>query len=145
MAYATAAVRFRAMRPRALRPVTGTALLALLALALAPACKQNPGPQGGNAPPVAPASSDTASIPANIPPVPPPSPGARIEDERNTIAVFREVAASTVFVTQRRLVVDRFWGQAVEVPAGSGSGFVWDADGHIVTNFQNKRLRFRTC
>jgi len=135
VAYATAAVRFRAMRPRALRPVTGTALLALLALALAPACKQDPGPQGGNAPPVAPASSDTASIPANIPPVPPPSPGARIEDERNTIAVFREVAASTVFVTQRRLVVDRFWGQAVEVPAGSGSGFVWDADGHIVTNF----------
>ncbi|HSN98628.1 MAG TPA: trypsin-like peptidase domain-containing protein, partial [Candidatus Nanopelagicales bacterium] len=70
-----------------------------------------------------------------LPPVPPPSPGARIEDERNTIAVFREAAPSTVFVTQRRLVVDRFWGTATEVPAGSGSGFVWDQDGHIVTNF----------
>jgi S1-C subfamily serine protease len=38
-------------------------------------------------------------------------------------------------VTQKRLVVDRFWGPAVEVPAGSGSGFVWDQNGHIVTNF----------
>jgi S1-C subfamily serine protease len=37
-------------------------------------------------------------------------------------------------VTQTRLVVD-FLGDAQEVPAGSGSGFVWDGDGHIVTNF----------
>src|SRR5690606_24229218 len=66
------------------------------------------------------------------PPVAPPSSGARIEDERNTIAVFREVAASTVFVTQKRLVLDRFYGTAVEVPAGSGSGFIWDTEGHVV-------------
>jgi S1-C subfamily serine protease len=40
-----------------------------------------------------------------------------------------------VFVTERQLVVDYFRGQAAEVPAGSGSGFVWDSDGHVVTNF----------
>ena len=61
-------------------------------------------------------------------------PGARTEDERNTIAVFRALAPSTVFVTQTRLVVD-FLGDAQEVPAGSGSGFVWDDEGHVVTNF----------
>ncbi|APR84626.1 DegP protease [Minicystis rosea] len=48
--------------------------------------------------------------------------------------MFREVAPSTVFVTQKRTVVDYFGG-AEEVPAGSGSGFVWDTAGHVVTNF----------
>jgi S1-C subfamily serine protease len=47
-----------------------------------------------------------------------------------------------VFVTQKQVVLDYWAGQAVEVPAGSGSGFVWDEQGHIVTNFhvvQNAR------
>jgi len=72
---------------------------------------------------------------ATPPPVPPLSPGARIEDERNTIDVFKSCAPSTVFVTQTRVMVDYFGGVAQEVPAGSGSGFVWDDAGHIVTNF----------
>jgi len=63
------------------------------------------------------------------------TPGARIEDERNTISVFRLAAASTVFVTQTRVVEDYFAGTLQEVPAGSGSGFVWDESGVIVTNF----------
>jgi S1-C subfamily serine protease len=90
-----------------------------------------------------PSPVSSAPDPATAAPPPPTtqatvvalSPGARTEDERNTIAVFRAAAPSTVFVTQKRLVLDRFWGTAVEVPAGSGSGFVWDTDGHIVTNF----------
>ena len=68
-------------------------------------------------------------------PVLAPSPGARTEDERNTIAVFRTAAQSTVFVTQTRIVEDYFAGTLQEVPAGSGSGFVWDDQGTIVTNF----------
>jgi S1-C subfamily serine protease len=72
---------------------------------------------------------------ATPPPVPPLSPGARIEDERNTIGVFRSCAPATVFVTQTRVVVDYSAGVAQEVPAGSGSGFVWDDQGHVVTNF----------
>ena len=44
-------------------------------------------------------------------------------------------APSTVFVTQTRVMVDYLAGVAQEVPAGSGSGFVWDDAGHIVTNF----------
>ena len=79
--------------------------------------------------------SATLSASATPPPVPPPPPGARIEDERNTIAVFRTAAQSTVFVTQTRVVEDYFAGTLQEVPAGSGSGFVWDDQGTIVTNF----------
>ncbi|MCL2724207.1 MAG: trypsin-like peptidase domain-containing protein [Polyangiaceae bacterium] len=69
-----------------------------------------------------------------LPPVPPLSTAARTEDERNTIGVFRAVSPSTVFVTQTRVVEDFFQG-ALEIPAGSGSGFVWDTEGTIVTNF----------
>jgi S1-C subfamily serine protease len=68
------------------------------------------------------------------PAVPPPSPGAFIEDETNTMSVYDAAAPATVFVSQRQ--VRRGWGtQALEVAAGSGTGFVWDDQGHIVTNF----------
>jgi S1-C subfamily serine protease len=76
----------------------------------------------------------SSGVPSAAPP-PPLSPGARTEDERNTIGVFKAVSPSTVFVTQTRVVVDYYAGTAQEVPAGSGSGFVWDDQGHIVTNF----------
>jgi S1-C subfamily serine protease len=82
----------------------------------------------------APSSPGTAVPTTTASPIPPLSPGARTEDERNTIAVFRDLAPSTVFVTQKRVVTD-FWGGQEEVPAGSGSGFVWDTAGHVVTNF----------
>ena len=75
-------------------------------------------------PPVLPA--DTAGLMA---------PGTLTEDERNTIAVFRTVAPSTVFVTQKRVVVDYFAGTSEEIASGSGSGFIWDDQGHIVTNY----------
>jgi S1-C subfamily serine protease len=88
----------------------------------------------GHPMPDANATPGQASAPP-APPVPPLSPVARIEDEKNTINVFRACAPSTVFVTQKRVVVDYFAGIAQEVPAGSGSGFVWDDQGHIVTNF----------
>lgn len=76
-----------------------------------------------------------ASASATPPPIPPLSPNARIEDEKNTIGVFKAAAPSTVYVTQTRVMVDYFGGTEQEVPAGSGSGFVWDEQGHIVTNF----------
>jgi S1-C subfamily serine protease len=39
-----------------------------------------------------------------------------------------------VFVTQKRVLMNLF-GARAEVPAGSGSGFIWDKQGHVVTNF----------
>jgi len=49
--------------------------------------------------------------------------------------VFEDVGPATVFVTQTQLVRDLWSRRALEVPAGSGSGFVWDDEGHVVTNF----------
>ena len=101
--------------------------VAALGLALA-SCR--PGPR---ATPDAAGSAEPTSLIA--PPLAPLSTATRIEDERNTISIFRDVASSTVFVTQKRVVVDYLAGVAEEVPAGSGSGFVWDTAGHVVTNF----------
>jgi S1-C subfamily serine protease len=75
---------------------------------------------------------------ATAPPQPTPRPdetGMRIEDERNTIHVFRNAAPSTVFVTQTRVEFDDMDGSASDVPVGSGSGFLWDDAGHVVTNY----------
>lgn len=70
-----------------------------------------------------------------VPPIAPLSPGYQTEDERNSIEVFRRASQSTVFVTQTRVVVDYWAGTASEVPAGSGTGFIWSTDGYVVTNF----------
>ncbi|MCL2778750.1 MAG: trypsin-like peptidase domain-containing protein [Polyangiaceae bacterium] len=92
-----------------------------------------PAPDAANAPTAnaQPALSASASA---LPVAPPLSSAVRIEDERNTIAIFRAAAASTVFVTQTRRIIDFFQGEQ-DVPVGSGSGFVWDTEGYIVTNY----------
>jgi S1-C subfamily serine protease len=69
-------------------------------------------------------------------PVPePPLPEGLSADERRDIDVFRRASASVVFITNYTRQVDFFSFDAVETPAGTGSGFVWDKEGHIVTNF----------
>ena len=57
------------------------------------------------------------------------------EDEQNTIRVVKETKNSVVFVTNIQLVRDFFFYESTEVTRGSGSGFVWDNKGHIVTNY----------
>ncbi|UCH98054.1 MAG: trypsin-like peptidase domain-containing protein, partial [Candidatus Aminicenantes bacterium] len=56
------------------------------------------------------------------------------EDEQNTIDVVKKTANSVVFVTNIQLVRDFFY-QEEAVARGTGSGFVWDSSGHIVTNY----------
>ena len=60
---------------------------------------------------------------------------ALIEDERNTIQVVKALKNSVVFITNIQLVSDFFFSTEEAVPRGSGSGFVWDDQGHIVTNY----------
>lgn len=79
-------------------------------------------------------SSALASAMASTSALPPLSPQTRTEDERNTIAVFARMAPSCVFVTQHQ-IVDDWAGGEHDVPAGSGSGFIWDESGNVVTNF----------
>ncbi len=56
-------------------------------------------------------------------------------DEKATIALFENNRDSVVFITTKAQVRD-FWSRNVfTVPRGTGSGFIWDDAGHVVTNF----------
>ncbi len=56
------------------------------------------------------------------------------EDEQNTINIVKSTSNSVVFITNIQLVRDYYYQQEA-VARGSGSGFVWDNQGHIVTNY----------
>ncbi|PIE72060.1 MAG: 2-alkenal reductase, partial [Deltaproteobacteria bacterium] len=56
-------------------------------------------------------------------------------DEVNTIEVFRENSASVVYVTSIAVKRGFFSLNAVAIPQGTGSGFIWDDEGRIVTNY----------
>lgn len=56
-------------------------------------------------------------------------------DEKATIAVFETVSPSVVHITNIAMRRDAFTMDITEIPRGTGSGFVWDEQGHIVTNY----------
>jgi S1-C subfamily serine protease len=64
-----------------------------------------------------------------------PAAAQLLEDERNTIDIVKRVKPSVVYVTNIQKVRDFFFGSDEDVPRGTGSGFLWDDRGHIVTNF----------
>jgi len=67
--------------------------------------------------------------------------------ERRDIAVFRKASPSVVNVSTIALQRDFFSLNVFEIPQGTGSGFVWDRKGHIVTNYhvigQGNRFQVR--
>ncbi|KAF6997691.1 hypothetical protein CFC21_013893 [Triticum aestivum] len=56
-------------------------------------------------------------------------------DELATVRLFKDNTPSVVYITNLAVRQDAFTLDVLEVPQGSGSGFVWDKLGHIVTNF----------
>jgi S1-C subfamily serine protease len=56
-------------------------------------------------------------------------------DEKATIELFREASPSVVYITTQVVRRDVFSLNLLEIPQGTGSGIVWDEQGHIVTNF----------
>jgi S1-C subfamily serine protease len=61
--------------------------------------------------------------------------GDLADDERATIAIFENASPSVVFITTVALRQTLFGLDVTEVPRGTGSGFIWDQHGHVVTNF----------
>jgi len=84
-----------------------------------------------------------ALSPSTAPPPPeaaataaPPASARHLEpDEQRTIELFRGASRSVAFITTRVQQVDLWTRRVFEVPAGTGSGFVWDDRGHVVTNY----------
>ncbi|MGQ0622557.1 MAG: S1C family serine protease [Panacagrimonas sp.] len=57
------------------------------------------------------------------------------EGERSNIEVFRTVSPSVVHITTVAHAQSFFSPRVTEVPRGTGTGFIWDTEGHVVTNF----------
>lgn len=61
--------------------------------------------------------------------------GPLLAEEQSHIDVFRKTSPSVVHITSLAAQRDLFSLRVQQVPSGTGSGFIWDANGHIVTNF----------
>ena len=56
-------------------------------------------------------------------------------EEKATIELFDRDSPSVVYITSLAQRRGLFGLNVFEVPQGTGSGFVWDKEGHVVTNF----------
>ncbi|UCF33795.1 MAG: trypsin-like peptidase domain-containing protein [Phycisphaerales bacterium] len=71
---------------------------------------------------------------------PPPRPvvprGDLADNEKATIELFEGCSRSVVYVSPLlRRRVGTWFGSQFVIEEGTGSGFIWDEDGHIVTNY----------
>jgi S1-C subfamily serine protease len=55
--------------------------------------------------------------------------------ELSVTALFQRVTPSVVYITSKTVRRDLFSLNVMEIPSGTGSGFVWDELGHVVTNY----------
>jgi len=60
--------------------------------------------------------------------------GDLAEEEKTATEIFKNVSRSVVYISNIELRRDFFSLNIYEIPKGTGSGFVWDKDGRIVTN-----------
>lgn len=61
--------------------------------------------------------------------------GDLAQEEKTSIEIFKNVSHSVVYINSIQLRRDFFSLNVYEIPKGTGSGFVWDKEGRIVTNF----------
>ena len=64
-----------------------------------------------------------------------PLPSGLSPDEKRDIDVFRSASDSVVYITSLALQRDFFSLDLRQIPQGAGSGFIWDRQGRLVTNF----------
>ena len=76
-----------------------------------------------------------AEQPVDSEPRPVTARGNLADDESATIKLFEDISPSVVHVTSLDVRRGRLSLQPFEIPQGTGSGFIWDTDGHVVTNF----------
>ena len=55
--------------------------------------------------------------------------------EKSTIALFRQASPSVLHITAISVQRDLFTLNLYQIPEGTGSGFIWDHNGNIITNF----------
>jgi S1-C subfamily serine protease len=89
---------------------------------------------------VSPAATPAEKLAAGATRLVPPSPatpeiiGDLTADERRIVEVFRRASASVVHIANITVRQDLFSFDVLQIQQGTGTGFVWDTNGHIVTN-----------
>ena len=73
-----------------------------------------------------------------------PQEGDLDPEELRTVETVRKVSESVVFITNKKVAQGSLFGwfgsmDEAEIPQGSGSGFIWDTEGHVVTNYHVTR------
>jgi len=61
--------------------------------------------------------------------------GELLADEKLTISLFKQASPAVVNITALGVERDLFTLNQYQIPQGTGSGFVWDNTGNIITNF----------
>ena len=61
--------------------------------------------------------------------------GELTQTEQTNIAIFRQASPSVVYITTTEDRINLWTRDITRIPKGTGSGFVWDGHGHIVTNY----------
>ena len=56
-------------------------------------------------------------------------------EELSTIKLFENASPSVAFITTTNVRRDYWTMNVTEVPRGTGSAFIWDKSGHIITNY----------
>jgi S1-C subfamily serine protease len=107
------------------------ALLGYLAWERFGGAATDPAPAG-----LLPHSTSSDPLPGSSVPAPArPLPDDLLASERHVISLFERAAPSVAYITTHSRQAMYFPGTAPHGGDGAGSGFVWDRDGHIVTNF----------
>ena len=99
-----------------MRNLKKTHMLALAAAVLLAGCGRDAPPRVHAEPRVVAARGDLAA------------------DEAATIELFERSKGAVVFITTTQRVLDPWSRNIFRIPRGTGSGFVWDELGHVVTN-----------
>jgi S1-C subfamily serine protease len=55
-------------------------------------------------------------------------------EEQAVIGLFEAAKGSVVFISTQERVLDYWTRNVMTVPRGTGSGFIWDEQGHVITN-----------
>jgi S1-C subfamily serine protease len=123
-----------AKRGEARKSMTGMALTGwLLGLAFATAVCQ------GNAQPVTPEEQAAIEIGRRGTRVRPVVPRKPLDvQESSRVKIFKASKPSVVYIasaTQRYVLLNQETGDTEAIPPGTGTGFVWDDQGHVVTNY----------
>jgi S1-C subfamily serine protease len=71
----------------------------------------------------------------SAPPRPVAPRGDLFAEEKATISLFRQSSPSVVHITTLTVARDFFTLNLLQIPEGTGTGFIWDEAGNIVTNF----------